>query len=161
VSLVKSGIGTATISTPVAIGANVGQNTLSAVTINAGQILSANAVAPSSNGTLAVGNVLGLGSAPSITLAGGILNLTTSVDDELINSQRGSQYGSGSGYSLTVAASNNFGQANTTSTVNGPFVTNQTTNSNAAFVGSLTVNSAAFGFTGGSAAQQGGGVIVN
>ena len=162
VALVKSGYGSITISTPLAIGNEVGANAYSGgTTINAGYILSANLggqvmtgiVTSPVSGRLLVNNPLGLGTGP-ITLAGGILSFGNTVAIEVVAGLNAQQFGAGKGYDLTVAALNNFGTANVTSIIDGP------TANAAAVINNLTVNSAGVTFAGGSNVQQMLGMTV-
>ena len=156
VALVKSGLGTTTISTPLAIGNEVGANAYSGgTTINAGYIQTANVGGQiqtglsnsAVSGRLIVNNPLGLGTGP-ITLAGGILSFGNTVGIEVVAGLNAQQFGAGKGYDLTVDALNNFGTANVTSIIDGP------TAGATAVINNLTVNSAGVTFAGGSNAQQ-------
>ena len=165
VSLVKSGYGVTTISTPISIGSEVGVNAFSGgTTVNAGPIFSANigGLAPQGTGTnylpaatgrLIINNPLALGSG-GITLAGGSLTFGNTVNIETVASQPAQQFGAGAGYNVTIAALNNFGSPNVTSTLDGP------TGTAAAVINNLTVNSSSFIFTGGAAAQLSYGMLV-
>ena len=165
VSLAKSGYGTATISTPISIGSDIGNNAFSGgTTVNAGFVFSANigALVPQSQtagattgalGKLIINNPLALGSG-GITLAGGILSFGNTVNVETVASQPAQQFGAGAGYNVTIAALNNFGSPNITSNLDGP------TGTAAAVINNLTVNSAGFIFTGGVSAQLSYGMLV-
>ncbi len=77
--LTKTGNGTLVLSAPInKDGAALANTYTGGTTINAGRVMSANAVAPLSTGTLAVRNTLALGTGP-ITLKGGILDLAATA----------------------------------------------------------------------------------
>jgi len=165
VSLVKSGYGVSILSTPISIGSDVGVNAFSGgTTVNAGPIFSANIGGltpqgsntgnlPAASGRLIINNPLALGSG-GITLAGGSLTFGNVVNVETVASQPAQQFGAGAGYNVTIAALNNFGSPNITSTLDGPLTTA------AAVINNLTVNSAGFIFTGGAVAQLSYGMLV-
>ncbi len=156
-ALVKDGIGTQTISTPLTIGNGVGQNAYTGgTTVRAGQVLSATPQAlstVSSLGTLVVNNPLGLGTGP-VTLAGGTLTFGNSVNVEVVAGQAAQQFGSGNGYDITVAALNNFGQPNVTSILSGP------TANAAAALNNLNVQSSAVTLAGGAVAIVNHGILI-
>ncbi|WP_397384725.1 autotransporter-associated beta strand repeat-containing protein, partial [Prosthecobacter sp.] len=124
VAITKTGNGTLTLNLPRnADGASLANTYTGGTIINAGRVTSANVVAPVSTGTLAVRNTLALGTGP-ITLKGGILDLSGTAASgyalgEVIDNIAVIQFGSGSGYNLTIDAFNGFGNgstyANTTS----------------------------------------------
>jgi autotransporter-associated beta strand protein len=108
-------------------------------TIGAGNITSASGLF-TPLGTLTVSQYNGLGTGP-VTLAGGILNLNSpAAGEEVISNQLVLLYGPGSGYNVTVAATDNLGGTNTTSQI---AVASGATNTYAA-LNNLTVNAPVF-----------------
>ena len=136
-ALVKSGTGTLVLG---------GRSSYSGgTTINAGQIISGAGVF-SALGTLQASDPLGLGTGP-VTLAGGTLDLRydgTGIMD-VVKGLNIATFGPGAGYNVTVAAQNNFGQSNVTSTIN----TAATTGSGLTLsLNALTLNSPILNVTG-------------
>jgi hypothetical protein len=106
--------------------------------------------------TVVVRNVLGLGSG-DVTLAGGILDIgnnsstptpASGAQNEVIDAINVIQVGPGSGQNLVVPALNNFGQANTTSTV-----TMSETGVGYTKINNVTLNAPNFTWTTGSGAN--------
>ncbi|MGC3968307.1 MAG: autotransporter-associated beta strand repeat-containing protein [Pirellulales bacterium] len=124
IQLIKTGIGTLTIGSPMTQNGTTFANTYSGGTyVDAGQIIGAHNFAPSALGTLAVRTVNALGTG-TITLRGGTLDLSMTgtgssgyIGNEIIDGFTVIQVGPNSGYNIDVAANSNFGASspNTTS----------------------------------------------
>lgn len=120
--LVKTGIGTLTLGSPVNLNGGTFANTYSGGTVvDAGQIIGAHVFAPSALGTLAVRTVGALGTG-LVTLRGGVLDLSMTgtgstgyTANEFIDGFSVVQVGPNSGLNILVNATNNFGSVNSTS----------------------------------------------
>ena len=133
VQLVKTGIGTLTIGSPVNLNGTTFTNTYSGGTlVDAGQIIGAHVFAPSALGTLAVRTVGALGTG-GVTLRGGTLDLSMTgsgstgyTANEFIDGFSVVQVGPNSGLNILVNATNNFGSTNTTSALSYSLTTSST-----------------------------------
>ncbi|MGC3970147.1 MAG: autotransporter-associated beta strand repeat-containing protein [Pirellulales bacterium] len=117
-------------------------------TINAGSITSGAGVY-SATGTLQVNDLFSLGAGP-VTLAGGILDFRydSTAFTDVVRGLNVVTVGAGAGYDVTIAALNNFGSANTTSTINA--TTSSGTTTTYLSLNNLTINAPVLSVSGSS-----------